>query len=92
MGNHGDNDSSVRRSACEFFRQVTRKQATQWRDRSWQQVPAETVLQGAGRQTLRTYMARRQAIVAEWVATRPIFDVCAQETGCEGGGLLWVLF
>ena len=35
-------------------------------------------------------MARRKATVAEWVFTRPIFDVCAQETGYEGGGILQV--
>ena len=28
--------------------------------------------------------------VAEWVAIRPIFDVCARETGYEGGGRLQV--
>ena len=28
--------------------------------------------------------------MAEWVATRPIFDVCVQETGYERGGVLWV--
>ena len=26
------------------------------------------------------------------MATRPIFDVCAKETGYEGGGRLWVLW
>ena len=28
--------------------------------------------------------------MAEWVATWPIFDVCARETGFEGGGRLRV--
>ena len=53
-------------------------------------MPEEAVLQGAGKQTLRTYVDRLQAEVAEWVATRPIFDVCARETGYEGGGRLHV--
>ena len=35
-------------------------------------------------------MDRRQATVAEWVALRTIFDVCAVETGYEGGGRLRV--
>ena len=39
---------------------------------------------------LRTYGERRQATVAEWVTTRPIFDLCVQENGFEGGGRLWV--
>ena len=29
-------------------------------------------------------MARLQSTVAEWVAARPIFYICAQETGFEG--------
>ena len=35
---------------------------------------------------LREYIERRQATVAEWVALRPVFEVCAKETGFEGGG------
>ena len=46
----------------------------------------ETVLEKAGTQTLETYIERRQAIVAEWVALRPILEVCDIETGYEGGG------
>ena len=30
--------------------------------------------------------------MAEWVATRPIFDVCARDIGYEGGGEIWVLW
>ena len=39
---------------------------------------------------LRTYVDRRQATVAEWVALWPIFGVCVREMGNEGGGILWV--
>ena len=47
---------------------------------------AETVLEKAVNQPLETYIERRQAIVAEWVALRPILEVCDIETGYEGGG------
>ena len=30
--------------------------------------------------------------MAEWVSTRPIFNVCARETGYEGGGILRVMW
>ena len=33
-----------------------------------------------------TYIGRRQANVAQWVALRPLFELCARETWCEGGG------
>ena len=73
-----------------FLRQVTQKQATQRRDGSWRQMTAEAVLQGAGTQSLRTYVDRRQATVADWLALRPIFDIFARETGYERGGRLWL--
>ena len=53
-------------------------------------MPIEAVLHGAVTQTLRKYVARQKATVLEWVETRPIFNVCAQDTGYEVGGRLWV--
>ena len=31
-------------------------------------------------------MGRRHATLAQWVAMRPLFEVCARETGYGGGG------
>ena len=45
------------------------------------------MLQGVGTQPLQTYLDRSQAAVAEWVALRPIFDVCVMGTGYEVGGV-----
>ena len=73
-----------------FLWQVKRNQAIRRRDGSWRQVTAETVLHGAGTQPIRTYVDMQQAAVAEWVALRPIFDVCTRKTGYEGGGRLGV--
>ena len=73
-----------------FIRKFTYKQAMRRRDGSWRQVTAEAVLQGAGTQTIRTYVDRGQATVAEWVATQTIFDSCAVEAGYDGGGRIRV--
>ena len=35
---------------------------------------------------LGEYINKRQETVSEWVDLRPIFEVCAKETGYEGGG------
>ena len=51
---------------------------------------ADKVLQRSGTQPLHTYLERRQAKVGEWVALRPIFDVCARDTSYEGDGKLRV--
>ena len=34
----------------------------------------------------RIYIEKQQATVAQWVALHPLFEVCARETGYEGGG------
>ena len=47
---------------------------------------AEKVLEKSGTLSLGTYIERRQAIVAEGVASRPILEVCDRDTGYEGGG------
>ena len=46
----------------------------------------EGVREAAGMQALRTYINRRKATVAQWVALRPLFEVYAQETWYKGGG------
>ena len=69
-----------------FLKQVTGNRARWQQDGCWRREGADSMLQVAGTQPLRTYIDRRQATVAEWVATRPIFEVCAQEIWYEGGG------
>ena len=71
---------------ASFLQKVTQKQKTQKRDRSWRQVTVEAFLQGAGKQSLRTYVDRRYTVVAEWGALRSIFDFCERETGYNGRG------
>ena len=70
-------------SHVSLLMQVTRKHTTRQRDGSWRQVTTEAFLQEVGTQTLRTYVERQQAKVAKWVSTRPVFGVCARDTGYE---------
>ena len=44
------------------------------------------MLQAVGTKPLKTYIDKRKAKLVEWVALRPIFDICTKETGYEGGG------
>ena len=64
-----------------FLRHVTKFKAKRLRYGSWQKVAANKVLQGSRTQPLQIYLGRRHATAVEWVALRPIFDVCARETG-----------
>ena len=45
----------------------------------------EGTLKAAGTQLARIYIERQQATVAQWVALRPLFEVCTRKTGYEGG-------
>ena len=49
--------------------------------RIWRQAAAEKFLEKSGNQFLGNYIGRRQATVAEWVALRPILEVCDRKTG-----------
>ena len=71
-----------------FLWKITGKRAVQWGYRTWRQVASEKVLEKEGTQSLRTYIDKRQATVAEWVALRLILKVFYRETGYEVGGRL----
>ena len=69
-----------------FQRKITSYRAVIRKEGTWWKVPEETVLVKARNQHLRTYIDRRQVIVAEWVVLRPILGVCDKETGYEEEG------
>ena len=71
-----------------LLRKVMSTKAKMLKDGSWQKVESYRVIQGAGIQPIQTYIDRRQGTVVEWVALRPILEVCTNETDCEGGGRL----
>ena len=41
---------------------------------------AENVLQAEGTKPLKTYIEKRQVTVSEWVALRPILELCKKNT------------
>ena len=55
------------------------------KDKTWRKVSEETVLEKSGTQPLGTYIDRRQATVAEWVALRPILEVCDKKEILQEG-------
>ena len=46
---------------------------------------ARGVSRAAGMQTEATYINHRYGMGAQWVTLRPIFEVCAHDTGFKGG-------
>ena len=70
-----------------FPRQITGKWAKWQTDRTWETLEMEEVLRVAGMKLAAEYIGLRQAMVAQWVALRPLLEVCVMETGYEGRGL-----
>ena len=71
-----------------LLRQVTGMRTRRLGNKTWKNEGPERVLQAAGTKPLWEYINKKQAMVVEWVALRPIFEVCAKEKGYEGGGIL----
>ena len=69
-----------------LLRQITGKRARRLGDGTWETPGAEEVREVAQTQSAMTYIGRRQATVAQWVALRPLFGVFAREKGYEEGG------
>ena len=68
-----------------FLRKVTGENEQRLGDKTCRKEGAYRVLKAAGTKTLRGYIKKRQATVAERFDIRPIFKACAKETGYEVG-------
>ena len=56
-----------------FLQQITGKRARRLGDGTWKTPGAEGVREAAATQSDMTYIGRRQATVAQWVALHPLF-------------------
>ena len=70
----------------EFLRLITGKRARRLGDGTWEIPGTEGVREASVIQSMRIYIEQRQATVGQWVALRPLFEVCERETGFKGGG------
>ena len=59
-----------------FARRITRKHTGQGTDGSWDYPPLAEAMGGAGLEGIRKSFTRRQIIVVQYIATRPILDLC----------------
>ena len=70
-------------------RKITGRQLWQRKDWSWEYLPLTGVLSEAGMVGMRTSITRRQNTVAQYIATRPILDLCEQATRRPRARLYW---
>ena len=58
---------------------LTGRQPWKWRDGGWVYPPMEYVIVEAGFQEVKTFVYCHQNTVAQYIATRPIMDLCLAE-------------
>ena len=75
----------VEGSYIEFLQMITCKRAKRLGDGTWYTPGAEGIREAPGTQLARIYIEKQKATVAQWVDLCPLFEVCARETGYEGG-------
>ena len=63
-----------------FLRQMIGHKAKRKRDETWISEGAAQALTEEGTETLGAYIENRQSTVSEWVALRPIMEICDRET------------
>ena len=76
------------RFQCRVVRRLARKLPQRRTDGSWDYLPLAEALGEAGLEGIRNLVTRRQNTVAQYIATRPILDLCeraGQGQGCLGG-------
>ena len=67
----------------EFLQMITGKRVKQLGYGIWEKQVEEGMREASRTQSDRVCMDGRQTTVAQWVALRPLFEVCARETGYE---------
>ena len=57
-------------------RQLSGKFPRRQADGTWEFSPLGDAMRAAGLEEIETYVSRRQSTVAQYIATRPIIDLC----------------
>ena len=70
-------------------RKITGRQPWRRKDGSWVYPMLAGVMKETGMVGIRTSILRRQNTVAQFIATRPILDLCEQATRRPGAGVSW---
>ena len=71
---------------ADLLQMITGKRTRRLGDGTWENLGAEGAQEAAGTQSDRIYIEIQQVTVVQWVALRPLFEVCTRKTGYEGGG------
>ena len=85
VGPFGVNEKRLEGTHTKFLQLIIGKRLRRLGDGKWETRGAEVVPEAVVTQSKRIYIELRQETVAQWVVLRPLFDVCARETGYKGG-------
>ena len=79
-------DNKLEGLHTDFLRHITGNRERQIVDGTQETPGAGVMKEMVGTHSEMTYIGRQQATVAQWVALRPIFEVCSGEKVYKGGG------
>ena len=68
-------------------RLITGRHTKRWVDGSWGYPPVDTAMEEAWFEEMGAYVLKRQNTVAQYIATRPVLDLCKDTVQRSG---LWV--
>ena len=79
-------EKKIEGTHTDFLKIIKGRRAKQLGDGTWETPGAEGIQEAAGTHSSRIYMEQQQEIVVQWVALRPLFEVCTRETGYKKWG------
>ena len=75
-----------------FLRKMTDQKEKRQRNGTCRSEAAAKVIKEARTHTLGAHIDKRQATLVDYVALRPILEICDRDTVYEGGGRFWELW
>ena len=76
-------------SQSRVMKRIARKQLRRRTDGIWDYPPLTEALRGAGLKGIRKLVTSRQNMVAQYITTRPIIDLCERATWRTGARVSW---
>ena len=74
-------ENRIEGAHTDFLQMITGNRKKQLVDGTWETPGSEVILEAEGTQLDGIYIERQRETVAQWVVLRPLFEVCARETG-----------
>ena len=73
-----------------FLHRVTRRITKRWEEGGWEYPPLVAEMEEAGFEERGSYILKKQNTVVQYIATRPILDLCEKTVQRPGAWVAWI--